>query len=614
MHSLKFWLVIFAALVAFGAVPTSAAADDAQTCMTQSGDDAIAACSRAIASNKFTDNDLAALYARRGNAQMEKGSFDQAITDFDEAIRLNPNDAHTFDHRGIAYYEKGDKDRAFADYDAAIRIDPQYAHAYANRGVAWMRKGNYDRAIADYDEAIRLDPNDALNYTNRGNAWGDKGDYSRAIADYDKAIRLNPNDARAFRYRGNTNLYMGAYDRAIADYDEAIRLDPNDVAAYANRGDAWSSKGNFDHAIVDYDAAVRLNPNDAHAYNHRGKAYFDKGDTDRAIADYDAAIRLNPRYAHAYENRGEAWNAKGDYARSIADYDAAMRLNTSNTACASEAGRVIECIKPSATDPAIHRFDNPRYVIFNDNSGPGANLLVFLPGTNGRPPGPVRFLKEAADAGYRVISLSVNDVPAVGVYCPRKPDPDCSERFRRMRVFGDATLDPAIDNTPAESIVNRLVKLLQYLDRKEPQRKWGDYLENGAPKWDRIALAGQSQGAGMAAFIAQREKVARVILFSSPWDFQVTSGHVRTLAPWISGPSKTPPERWYGGYHEREKTADLIAQAYAALRIPRDHIRVFQLDLPPAQQSTDSPNPFHGQGISNPAYDQDRAFFLGRSP
>lgn len=250
----------------------------------------------------------------------------------------------------------------------------------------------------------------------------------------------------------------------------------------------------------------------------------------------------------------------------------------------------------------------------NDNSGPGANLLVFLPGTNGRPPGPVRFLKEAADAGYRVISLSVNDVPAVGVYCPRKPDPDCSENFRRMRVFGDATLDPAIDNTPAESIVNRLVKLLQYLDRKEPQRRWGDYLANGAPKWDRIALAGQSQGAGMAAFIAQREKVARVILFSSPWDFQVTSGHVRRLAPWISGPGKTPPERWYGGYHEREKTADLIAQAYAALRIPQDHIRVFQRDLPPAQQSADSPNPFHGQGISNPAYDQDRAFFLGRSP
>jgi hypothetical protein len=117
----------------------------------------------------------------------------------------------------------------------------------------------------------------------------------------------------------------------------------------------------------------------------------------------------------------------------------------------------------------------------------------------------------------------------------------------------------------------------------------------------------------MAAFIAQRHKVARVILFSSPWDFQVTDGHVR-LAPWISGPSKTPPERSYGGYHEREKTAGLIAQAYAALRIPPDHIRVFKLDLPPAQQHAESHNPFHGQGISNPAYDQDRAFFLGRSP
>ena len=56
------------------------------------------------------------------------------------------------------YGDKGDYDRAIADYDEAIRLDPRYAVAYYNRGVAYCDKGDYDRAIADYNEAIRLDP------------------------------------------------------------------------------------------------------------------------------------------------------------------------------------------------------------------------------------------------------------------------------------------------------------------------------------------------------------------------------------------------------------------------------------------------------------------------
>ena len=284
-------------------------------------------------------------------------------------------------------------------------------------------------------------------------------------------------------------------------------------------------------------------------------------------------------------------------------------------ACTAEDGRVVACILPSATDPVIRRFDAAHYVLADARTGSQANLLVFLPGTGGEPPGPVAFLKAAADAGYRVISLAYNDVPAVAVYCPRRPDPGCSEKFRRMRIYGDGiTIDPAIDNTAAESIVNRLVKLLQYLDGREPGRGWAGYLAKGAPNWSRIVLAGQSQGAGMAAFIAKEHAVARVILFSSPWDFVAPSPRERHLASWIAWPAKTPADRWYGGYHERENLAGLIAGSYADLRIPPEHIRVFKLDLPPTRRQATGANPFHGEGLYNPVYAQDRAFFLGRSP
>ena len=65
----------------------------------------------------------------------------------------------------LAYYKRDDAlrvthdlDRTLVDSNEAIRLDPKDAHAYNNRGIAYRAKGELDRAIADYNEAIRLDP------------------------------------------------------------------------------------------------------------------------------------------------------------------------------------------------------------------------------------------------------------------------------------------------------------------------------------------------------------------------------------------------------------------------------------------------------------------------
>ena len=73
-----------------------------------------------------------------------------------------------YHNRGLAWDNKGEYDKAIADYNQALTINPNYAYAYVNRGDAWNEKGEYDKAIADYNEAIRLDPNFASAYCNRG--------------------------------------------------------------------------------------------------------------------------------------------------------------------------------------------------------------------------------------------------------------------------------------------------------------------------------------------------------------------------------------------------------------------------------------------------------------
>jgi tetratricopeptide (TPR) repeat protein len=164
----------------------------------------------------------------------QKRVYDQAIADFTQAIRLDPDNAATYRERGNAYSDKGDYDRAIADYNQAIRLDPNFTLAYTNRGVVYHYKKDYDRAIADYNQAIRLDPNYATAYSNRGATYDGKGDYDRALADYNQSIRLDPNFTSACNNRGNAYAKQGDYDRAIADYEATLRLDPNNAYARGN--------------------------------------------------------------------------------------------------------------------------------------------------------------------------------------------------------------------------------------------------------------------------------------------------------------------------------------------------------------------------------------------
>ena len=67
--------------------------------------------------------------------------------------------------------ETGEHQNAICDYNEAIRLKPEFAAAYFDRGVAYRRERQIDKAIIDYSEAIRLMPGFAKVYGNRGVAF-----------------------------------------------------------------------------------------------------------------------------------------------------------------------------------------------------------------------------------------------------------------------------------------------------------------------------------------------------------------------------------------------------------------------------------------------------------
>src|ERR1700733_5844397 len=134
-------------------LPGQSLEENWKQCKSDDPDRSIAGCSALIQSGQETGINLARAFNYRGAAGVRKGEYDQAIQDFDQALKLNPNSAEAFYNRGRTYARKGDDSHAILDYDQALRLNPSLANAFYGRGIANTNKGDYDHAVQDYDQA-----------------------------------------------------------------------------------------------------------------------------------------------------------------------------------------------------------------------------------------------------------------------------------------------------------------------------------------------------------------------------------------------------------------------------------------------------------------------------
>jgi tetratricopeptide (TPR) repeat protein len=129
-----------ASVVAFAAAIATVRTDhSADTCFTQQGEAAIAACTHVIRSGRFGGHDLATIYDNRAVELRERGEFDKAIADYSEAIRIDGELSGAYTGRGLAYEGKAEVDKAKADYRKALALAPKYDDAQWAQDTARQR-------------------------------------------------------------------------------------------------------------------------------------------------------------------------------------------------------------------------------------------------------------------------------------------------------------------------------------------------------------------------------------------------------------------------------------------------------------------------------------------
>ena len=168
--------------------------DSGSGCSANAADEetAIAACTAVIQSGGASPAKLSRAYFWRGASYAQKDNARQAMVDFGESIRLNPNQRDAYDFRGILYLDKGWYTEALINSDEAIKHDPANAKAYWERGAAHMKQSEPDKALPDFEMAVKFNPNDPDNWDALGTAKKKLGRVEEGERDIAKSRTMKP--------------------------------------------------------------------------------------------------------------------------------------------------------------------------------------------------------------------------------------------------------------------------------------------------------------------------------------------------------------------------------------------------------------------------------------
>ena len=129
-----------------------------------------------------------------------RGWFEAAATNYDDAIKMNPSDATLYLDAGQSYAALGRHTEAMQHYARAVKLSPEWMQAHFLYGLELGTLGKPTEAAEQFRDAVRIRPDFAEARLNLGIALENESNYFEALAQFEAVLERNPTNALALRY------------------------------------------------------------------------------------------------------------------------------------------------------------------------------------------------------------------------------------------------------------------------------------------------------------------------------------------------------------------------------------------------------------------------------
>ena len=216
--------------------------------------------------------------------------------------KVNPNyDLHNI--YAVILFQLKRYDDAISQWQKAIKLKPDYHFGYNNLGNAFLLKNDLNQALLNYEEAIKINPNYFEAIYNKANIFLKLKDFSNALRYYDKVLSLKNDYISAHQGKAIVYKKIEKFDEAINQWEKVISLNPDNENAYVQKGDILFDKNMLRDALNDYEKAYSINPNKPFLLGsiiHTKTRMCEWEGLDKIITEFKSKIEKNTKVSPPY--------------------------------------------------------------------------------------------------------------------------------------------------------------------------------------------------------------------------------------------------------------------------------------------------------------------------
>src|SRR5213080_2177728 len=283
---------------------------------------------------------------RKAEALVATGTYEAALTGFEEALRLDSGYVPALRGKATCEERLNQRSDALETHRRILTNDRRNVDSLRAIARLQMADRRWRECLEAVEDLLRVGPNEAAALEMKGDALSNLGRRPEALAAYEAAEAVDPSDENLRQkieevrvdvpgLLSRALIASGNYAQALSLFDEILEVEPSNVNALIGKAVAYRRRGKPQEALNCLDLVLGVQPGNSSALLNRGNILLEQGDAEAALESFERLTQL-------YPNDEEAWTALGDVLLRIGRDEDAQRAFT-------------EALKLSPGDEGIQR-------------------------------------------------------------------------------------------------------------------------------------------------------------------------------------------------------------------------------------------------------------------